>query len=279
MSSIVFRFKTEEAHTIKVLAELLQRCLKSVCFEINSEGIRLNTMDGQKFILIDLFLRRENLKNYKCTEPMNIGINISHLYKMLKSIKKKDSVTIFIDKENPDHLGIKVEHIQNNRVTSSFVKILNVQSMEIQLPEGYDHPYVITSSEYQKMCKDMATIGNSIHILATHSSINFSCDGGGLYSREVSFNEHEQDGEAPNYDSKIDTEYKASFNTQQLTQLMKIAGLSKNMQIYVKEDLPLMFKLGIGTIGEMRIFIKSRQQIESERDSEDSDGSDSKSEG
>ena len=43
----------------------------------------------------------------------------------------------------------------NNRITTSFIKIQNLQTIDIDIPEGYQKPIIVPSSDYQKMCKDM----------------------------------------------------------------------------------------------------------------------------
>ena len=46
---------------------------------------------------------------------------------MLKSIKKKDSIVLFIDDDKDDMLGIKVIPPENNRITVSYIKIQSIQ--------------------------------------------------------------------------------------------------------------------------------------------------------
>ena len=131
--TIIFKAKTQEGYTIKILAELLQHNIKTACLEIDKTGIALRMMDTQQRILIDLKLDYENFSiyKYKLKEKSFLGINQNHFHKMLKSIKKKDSVVLFIDDENPTDLGIEVLPKEKNRVTTSYVKIQNIQTSNI----------------------------------------------------------------------------------------------------------------------------------------------------
>ena len=55
-------------------------------------------MDTHRRILIDFHLKADNFSLYKF-KPENklfIGINLNHFHKMLKSVKKKDSIILFI---------------------------------------------------------------------------------------------------------------------------------------------------------------------------------------
>ena len=153
--TIIFKAKSQEAYCIKILAELLANNIKTGCFVVDESGISLCMMDHHRTILIDLNLVSENFSNYKFNAPkkMYIGINLNHFHKMLRSIKKKDSIELFIDEKSPNDLAIKVIPKENNRVSTSFIKIQNVQNLDIDLPTGYSKPIIVSSSEFQKMSK------------------------------------------------------------------------------------------------------------------------------
>lgn len=259
----IFRAKTEEGYIIKILAELLQHNIKTACFLITDKGIYLRTMDTHRKILIDLELFGENFSYYECLEKIFIGINVNHFHKMLKSIKKKDSVELFINSENRNDLGIRVFPKENNRITTSYIKIQTIQNIDIDLPDGYGKPIVVPANEYQKMCKDMNNIGTKIDILSKDFYIKFICDAGSVYLKEVEFGEN-KDVNNTNYS------YSQTFDTEQLIRIIKISGLCPKIQIFVKNELPILFKNNIGTLGKIQIFIKSKKQLDEEHLQNDS---------
>ena len=107
---------------------------------------------------------------------------------MLKSIKKKDSIILYVDAEHPDELAIQVIPKENNRITTSTIKIQQIQHLDIELPEGYYRPIIIPSNEYQKMVKEQIEyISQTIKIMAQEYKIKFLCDAGSVYKREVIF--------------------------------------------------------------------------------------------
>ena len=64
--------------------------------------------------------------------------------------------------------------------------------------------------------------------------------------------------------------YEEDFETEQLTRITKLAGLNSTMQIYPKNNLPLMFKTQIGSLGKIAIYLKSKNlQEEESRTKED----------
>jgi proliferating cell nuclear antigen len=220
--------------------------------------------DSNKKILIDLELYAENFSLYKFKFPKKIyiGLNQSHFYKMLKTIKKKDSLLFFIDNEKCTDLGIKIIPKENNRVTTSYIKIQNIQHVDIDTPDGYSNPSIVPSNEYQKMCKDMTNISTSILVASKKYSIKFSSNAGSIYSREVIFGETDEEDS----DNEDRGEYSQIFDTEQLTRISKVAGLSNNnsnnMQIYQSDGLPLLFRSPVGSLGKISIYVKSKDQIE-----------------
>jgi len=264
--TVIFKVKTQEAYIIKILAELLANNIKTGCFEVDEEGISLCMMDHHRKILIDLKLFANKLSTYKFnSKKMFLGINLNHFHRMLKSIKKKDSIELFIDDESPNDLGIRVIPKENTRVTTSFVTIQSIQNLDIAIPTGYGKPIIVSSTEYQKMVKDMANIGgNTMKVVSKGSYIEFSTNSGNILKRKVRFGDDDDDDD----DDKKD-EFCQDYVTEQLCRINKLSGLSTNIQIYTGK--PLLFESNIGTIGKISIYIKSKEQIETESHTVDSD--------
>lgn len=274
MSNKIFQCRSREGYSLKILAELLQNCLRTACFEIDNTGIKLRMMDHHRAVLIDLKLDSHNFSIYKfkSNEKLFLGINLTHFHKMLKSIKKRDSIELFIEENCPTDLVIKVSPKDSNRVTTSTIKIQNIQNLDIDLPEGYVTPVIVPSGEFQKMCKGLTHISNQTRVTAKGFLIRFSTDAGGVMKRYTEFGETE-DEEQDDEEKSKNVEYIDEFGTDQLTKITKLAGLSANIQIYAKTDNPLMFRSHIGSLGTISIYVKSKslQEVESHTLDEEDD--------
>jgi proliferating cell nuclear antigen len=266
MSSYLFRARTCEGYVIKVLSELLQNNIKVGCFEIDKRGIFFKMMDTHRKLCIDLSLFAENfnLYNINTNEKIFIGVNLIHLRKMLKPIKKKDSIEFIKETETSDSLCIQIIPREGGKVTTSYIKIQDIQNVDLDLPSGYENYISIPASDYQKMCKDMDSISQSIEIKATKSSVRFTADMSCVYSRSILFGEG---------DDKDNVHYLQHFESEKLNNLGRISGLGvssgNNIQIYAKQNLPILFRTNVGTLGKISIFIKSKEQFEKEEMNED----------
>ena len=274
--SVKFKCKTGEAYQIKVLAELLTNNLKTGCFEVNDDGIILRMADQLRMTLVDLNLLSENFSLYKFNQKnkLCLGLNLNHFHKMLKSIKKKDCLQLFINEDTPTELGIKTIPKENTRVTTSGIKIQNIQNVEADLPVGYGKPVIVPSPDFQKMCKELSSIGSSnICVISDKFHIDFIADADGILKRVVRLGETDDSDDDDSDNEK--SIYKATFTTDQFTRINKISGLGTTMQIFPgSEDLPLLFRSSVGSLGKISVFIKSKELVDKELHQTDSDDSD-----
>jgi proliferating cell nuclear antigen len=202
------------------------------------------------------------LYSFDRSESMFIGVNLSHFKKMLKPIKKKDSIELIIFSDDAENLCIKIIPKEGGKVTTSFIKIQTIQNIDLELPTGYKDYVAIPASDYQKMCKDMESISQNIQIKATKSTVRFTADMSCVYSRSIIFGEGSDEGQ--------DIIYCQHFESDKMNNLGKISSLGastvNHIHIYFNQSLPILFKTSVGTLGKIGIYIKSKEQIENMSD-------------
>lgn len=261
MKKYKFYCKTHEAYIFKNLMELLQHNVKIGCFEISQTGIRLRMMDANRRMLFDIRLEAYRFQLYTFTDErpvLYVGVNMNHMYKLLRTIKKKDSLHMFIYDHDMTNLNLEIVPKEKSPpLTLSCIKIQNIQNLEIVLPEGYEKWLLISSNGFSKMCKEMVTISNMMVVNIYQHYVRFCCNVGHIYSREVSLGETDADSD----ESKSPILYMEEFDTEIFSRITKISGLHCNLHIYFAHDLPLMLRTEIGNIGTMSIYIKSRKQM------------------
>lgn len=274
---VLFKCKTGEAYQIKVLAELLTNNLKNGCFDVSEEGITLRMFDEHQITLVDLDLEAENFPLYifKSDQKICLGLLLNLFHKMMKSIKKKDSIQLYIDTKNPNELNIKSIPKENTRKTTSTIPTQNIQYVECDIPVGYGKPIIVPSPDFQKMCKELSSIGSAkIYVVPYTFYIDFIADSDNLMKRAVRLGE--TDDSDVDSDDEDDDRIKSTFTSDQLGRISKIAGLGTTMQIFPgSDDLPFLFRSNVGSLGKISIYIKSEELIEKkameDSESEDSD--------
>jgi DNA polymerase III sliding clamp (beta) subunit (PCNA family) len=266
MSVYRLKIRSREAYAFKVAIELCQRYLKDGCFVIDKTGIKLDGTDsktsrGTK--LINLDLPRSNFTKYKVPEPpLHVGLNMVHFYRMLKSIKKKDSLTLYILEKDPMNLFIQIHQNgeDEDKSAEKSIKITQARPCKSPLETGYGNPIIATAKEFQKM-KTLSKISKTVTVTAKNGRIEFFCDKENVYTARVPFGDIDSDDE----EDKTETEeYNQVFDAEQIIDLVKMGSMSNTIQIYATNDLPLYFHMNVGPLGTVSVYIKSREAIAEE---------------
>ena len=252
----IFECLTDNAYQMKTIAEITTYVIKTSYWEISKKGIRLCMFDKARVTMIYIDLNAINFQKYKFVneEPMYIGMNSIHFHKMLKSIKKKDSLVLKINKNNLSELEIITIPRDKIRITTSSIKIQISQNIDVGVPDGYGNSIIIPSSDFQKMIKDLLMVNSEkLNINTAEEFIEFNSNADGVMKRSVKFGENNGD-----FDCN-------SFSTDTICKISKISGLSTCIHVYpCTKELPLQLKTQVGTLGIIKLFIKSDEIICSE---------------
>lgn len=249
--------KTRHGFIFKSIAELLSKTIKNACFVMNSKGLSLEGIDYDMNTLIIINLPKENFNNFICVpENICLGLNTSAFYKLLKSIKKKDLITMKVSNDNSSMLKLILEHPDEGHSIQTSIKFIKIQPNSIEQPNNYNNELLIGGKEFQKLIKSLGYVGKNIIIFTQKNGVRFYCDGGEMYNREVIYG---------SYDSNKPNVYEGTFNTTSISQLIKLSSLSTNIQLFTNPELPIKIKIQLGVLGIMDIYLKSQELIEFEK--------------
>lgn len=265
-----FKAKTKDGFGLKVLAEYLSNPLKFPTFQVNERGIFIRGMDKAEEIGLDIEMGRENFTIFKCPKPVNFSVNATHFYRLLKTIKRKDAVSLFILEQRSQQLGICVEQGDEagDKVTT-YIQISYVPPDDIELPKPVEYGQCIveTSKRFQKL-KMLQQIGTELTATVINGkTITFFVNGKNLYCREVTLGENPDEDDDENA-----TSYSLTYTTSHITQLTKCANQCGNIQIFQNEELPLLIKMQIASLATISIYIKAHElidQLENENQEEE----------
>lgn len=284
----IFHAEISKGFIIKVLIDtLVAGTLQRGCFKIDQDGIKLRQSDQGNTILYDVDLSRKNLKNYICNRPQTISVNLKHMQGLLKNVKKKDSLSIYIDPDTIGTLTISIrQDRENNRLEVNRIAYQEERShIFTNLPEGgYSYPMVISAADFQKI-KRLTSIAKTITIkMQSNRYLSFGSDAGVVFDSELTFGEmletetsthsdSDSDSEIENYNEEeiswytdgdmseeedqpgTQTESLAVFTSHYyssiLNKLVKLPGMCSQMQIYAPQipHYPLLIEVSAGQGG------------------------------
>jgi len=255
---LFYAHTNDEACIFKNLVEVLQNNLIDVCFNLTKDSIELVSIDDDS-VLMNLVLKRENFDNWYCAKAMNIGINLQQLYKMIKSIKKKDSLTLYITLDRPNKLSIKriASTGANRKPDISHINIQGLQSIVTGFPSGYGKPHVVSTTDFQKAVKEMAALSKTIDIQSNERQLTLRFEIEGLYGKVAELDQDpSKDGRECDLESSV-YNFEKTYRSRVLSQFIKLPGLNATMRVYAEPRKLLKIEIDVGKLGVLTIYIKS----------------------
>ena len=101
--------------------EALKEILTDANIELDSQGIKIMTMDPTHTVLVHLKLEGAKFEKYACGNGNNkitIGVSMLCLFKLIKTMNNNDTLSLYIEKDDPNRLGIRIENGDKNSVTN-----------------------------------------------------------------------------------------------------------------------------------------------------------------
>ena len=155
--------KTIQASALKSVFEVLKDIINDVNVYFTEKGVHVLTLDTARVTLVHMVLGAENFEEYEC--PVNIiaGLNMSNVYKLLKSITSQDTLTISIT--GRDYMDMIIENTVKKSFTNFKLKLLDINEDILDIPDiEMNLVTTLPSIDFQRYTRDMGNLSNEISI-------------------------------------------------------------------------------------------------------------------
>lgn len=269
MSNQIINKNVLSIQTIQIAPfRTLMTALKDILLETNitftPEGIKIINMDKSHTILAHLFLKAENFEQYYCGESkIIIGVNMFHLFKLINTIDNDDILTIYIENDDyvdgiVEYLGLKFENGDIKQQKIQKLRLIEPENEELEVPEiKFSSVLNLPSVDFQKIIRDLSCISDKIEIksIATNegAELIFKCSGG-FAQAEIRRSENNGTME---YISKQESNkiIQGEFSLKNLSYFIKCTNLCSQIEIYLENDLPLIVKYNVASLGEIKLCL------------------------
>lgn len=242
----------------------LMTALKDILLETNitfkPDGIRIINMDKSHTILAHLFLAAVNFEKYECkSDKIVIGVNMFHLFKLINTIDNDDTLTIYI--ENSDytdgivhHLGLKFENGDIKQCKTQKLRLIEPDSEELEVPEvKFASILNLPSNDFQKIIRDLSCISDKLEIKSVGNELIFKCQGQ-FASAEI--RRTEADGSMEFIQKQDNSKIiQGEFSLKNLGYFIKCTNLCSQIEIYLENDIPLVVKYNVASLGEIKLCL------------------------
>lgn len=257
----LFEIKTVQSGAFRTLIEALKEILTEANLEFDSQGIKIMAVDETHTVLVYLKLESNRFENYYCPEKHVLGVNMIYFFKLIKTMGNNDSLTLYLPANNPNKLGIRMENSEKSTTTNYFLKLFDTDVEVINIPSlNFTSIIHMPSIDIQKIFRDMNALGEKldVEITSSASDLIFRCVGD-FAEQETIISEN-----AANSTMKV---HKAQgsgneivqgiFQLKHLVLFTKCTSLCPSIELYLKNDFPLILRYTVANLGEIKLVLAS----------------------
>lgn len=245
--------KTVQSSVFKILIEALKEILTDTVVEINDNGLKIVALDNTHVILIHLHMDADKFEHYHCEAPRKIGINMLNFYKIIKTINSNDTLTLFMKRNDHNHLGIEIENREKNSRTTYKLNLLDLDNTKLEIPAAsFNSVITLPSTDFQKLCRDMHNLAEFVEIKTINKELILTCKGD-FCSQETVM--RDSDNVTVEHEKSSMDIVQGVFNLKFLCLFTKATNLSKMVELYLKNDYPLIVRYSVASLGEIKMCL------------------------
>lgn len=217
-------------------------------------GIRILTLTPDKNIMINLKLDAANFDEFKCEEPtITIGVDTHSLYAALKTINDAHPLVLYINKDNRNVLRINSLHEteQNYEETDIEINLMDLEAPKYTIPKTkFNSKFSMPSVKFNNVCKHISS--NSTFVEITSVGNEFIFRGKNDSNKITKAYKDISNGDTGNKNKQL---AQGIFELKNLMSFSKCNKLCETVDIYLKNNFPLVLCIPVATLGKLFVFL------------------------
>ena len=252
--------KSVQIQPIRNMITAIKDILTDATIAFTRAGMKIVNFDKTHTILLNVELHAHKFEQYDIVpDKIIICTNTLHFFKLISTMTNDDTLSIYIDRADfhegiVSHLGLQYENGDIKQCYSQKLRLIEPDTEELVVPDVvYSTVINLPTTDFQKIVRDMNGISDRMEIKSVGSDLIFSCEGNFASSRIYRY---ESDGYL-NFVHKPDaaTVIQGEFSLKSLSHFIKCTPLCSHLEIYLENDLPLIVKYDVASLGEIKLCL------------------------
>merc|ERR1711865_823183 len=175
---------------------------------------------------------------------------------VLKCCNNDDIVTLKAE-DNADAMTFMFENQSQDRISDFELKLMDIDSEHLGIPDTeYKCQIKMPASEFQRICRDLAILGDTVTIAVSKDGVKFSV-AGEMGSGNMTLRQN----------SSVDTKEEEQVSIQMeepvyLNFFTKATPLSSTVILNLSKDVPLVVEYRIEEAGHIRFYLAPKIEDE-----------------
>lgn len=246
--------KFEEASLLKKIVESIKDCVQLCNFNCTPEGITVQAIDNSRVLLVSLFIGADSFSEYRCDRDIILGIDLKPFSKIMKCGNNEDYLTL-IAEDSPDSVTLIFEDKKKDRTSEYSLKLSDIDSESLEIDEmSFDATFSLSSTDFQKIARDLNTLSESLEILVTKESIKFAAKGdsgsGNVILKPHTDLENTNESVIITLEKPVDL----TFGLRFIADIIKATTLSDTVSVKLSDKSPALFEYQLAS-GFLRFYL------------------------
>jgi len=249
------------AGLIKKLLEAIKELVTDANFDANVSGLALQAMDSSHVSLVSMLLRADGFAHYRCDRARTLGLNLASMAKILKCAQNDDSFTLKAN-DTGDIVTFMFESPDQTKISEFELKLLNIESDVLGIPDQeYKAVVKMPSAEFQRICRDMTIIGDTVVISVTKEGIKFSVSGE-VGNVNIVVRPSQEVDKKEETTIELQEPVQLTFALKYLNFFTKATSLSPTVCLSMSKEVPLVVEYRIEDLGYIRYYLAPKIEDE-----------------
>ncbi len=256
----VLTIKTVQIQPIRNMITAIKDILTDATITFTKQGMKIINFDKTQTILVHVVLEARKFEKYTCIpEKIIVCANTLHLFKVISTMSNDDTLSIYIENNDYNegsvtHLGLQYDNGNIKQCYNQRLRLIDPDTEELVVPDvEYTTIINLPTSDFQKIIRDLSGISDRIEIKSVGNDLIFKCSGpfaeSCIYRSESGgYMEFVQKPSAG-------TVIQGEFSLKSLSQFIKCTPLCTHLEIYLGNDLPLIVKYDVASLGEIKLCL------------------------
>ena len=192
-----------------------------------------------------------------------LGIKLESMAKILKCSGNDDMITLKTE-DDADTLTFMFENPNQDRISDFELKLMDIDSEHLGIPDTeYKCQIKMPASEFQRICRDLAILGDTVTIAVSKDGVKFSVSGEmGSGNMTLRQNSSVDTKEEEQVSIQMEEPVNLNFALRYLNFFTKATPLSSTVILNLSKDVPLVVEYRIEEAGHIRFYLAPKIEDE-----------------
>lgn len=251
----MFEARLVQGSLLKKVLDSIKDLLTDGTWDCSGTGMSLQAMDSSHVSLVSLMLRCDGFDTYRCDRNMTMGINLGSMSKILRCAGNDDAITIKAG-DNADTVTFMFESPNQEKVSDYEIKLMDLDTEHLGIPEtDYSCVVKLPAAEFQRICRDLSQVGESVIICCTKEGVKFSATGdlgtGNIKLAQTANVDKEEEAVTIEMQEAVTL----TFALRYLNYFTKATPLSPQVTLSMSADVPLVVEYKFADMGYVRYYL------------------------